>query len=259
MSDVTSINPSLNNSNSTVVNNEVLGNNVTAVNAELLAGTAINVGDTLCDKYKVDGKLGVSTGEADLYLCSHEDKKYIAKVYRRQLAVKGEIIDKLKSIDSPNIAKVYATGEKNGFPIVVIPYYMNGSLQGKKYNYNVLKEKIIPSLNEGLKMLHENGIIHKDLKPSNIMINDDGAGVSIIDFGISSVHDSDNTVIVTQTGMTPQYSAPETFNNVYIDESDYFSFGITLYELFCGNTPYSGMETDDILRYSSVQKIPFPS
>ena len=94
-----------------------------------------------------------------------------------------------------------------------------------------LKNNIIPALNEGLKVLHDNGIIHKDLKPSNIMLNADGRTVSIIDFGISSIREEGSTVIVTKTGMTPDYSAPETFRGLFLSESDYYSLGITIFEL----------------------------
>lgn len=265
MSDVTSVNTSINSGNSTVINSEaasigsVATNNATSINAEIVANESVKVGDLLCKKYKVEERMDVSTGEADLYICSYGGNKYIAKVYRRKMAVKNEIIDKLLNITSPNVAKVIEADEKNGFPVVVIPYYKNGSLQGKRYSYDQIRKVIVPNLNEGLKVLHDNGIVHKDLKPSNIMLNDAKNGVAIIDFGISSVHEANSTVIVTQTGMTPQYSAPETFNNVFLDESDYYSLGITIYELFTGTTPYGGMETDEILKYSSVQKIPFPN
>lgn len=275
MSDTTQINNFLQNENSTVINSEIVNGtainqeldaaasiennpNATSINAELSKSSSIKPGTVLCDSYIVENKLDTHTGEADLYLCAKEQKTYVAKVYRRKVAVKNEIIQKLTSIESANVAKVYATGDYNGFPLEIIPYYKNGSLHGKKYTYIELKKHIIPSLNEGLHVLHENGIIHKDLKPSNIMLTDNGVDVAIIDFGISSVRESGNTVIVTQTGMTPEYSAPETFKNLFLSESDYYSFGITVYELFCGHTPYSNMTADDIEKYVSVQRIPCP-
>ena len=58
--------------------------------------------------------------------------------------------------------------------------------------------------------------------------------------------------------MTPEYSAPETFKNLFLKESDYYSFGITLFELFSGYTPYANMQPEEIEQYVSVQKIPFP-
>ncbi len=177
---------------------------------------------------------------------------------RRKVAIKPEISQKLMNIKSKYVAAIYETGEVNGFPMEIIPYYRYGSLQGRKYTYEQLKRDVIPSLNEGLKVLHENGILHKDLKPSNIMVGDNLKDVAIIDFGISSAREDNNTIIVTKTGMTPEYSAPETFRNLFLEESDYYSLGITLYELFCGYTPYNNMEQEAIEQYISVQRIPFP-
>jgi len=96
------------------------------------------------------------------------------------------------------------------------------------------------------------------LKPSNIMLLDDNKSVAIIDFGISSVVEQGNTVLVTKTGMTPEYSAPETFRSLFLEESDYYSFGITLYELYCGYTPYKNMNAEEIAQFTAVQRIPFP-
>ena len=174
------------------------------------------------------------------------------------MAIKPEISQKLMNIKSKYVAAIYETGEVNGFPMEIIPYYRYGSLQGRKYTYEQLKKDVIPSLNEGLKVLHDNGILHKDLKPSNIMVGDNLKDVAIIDFGISSAREDNNTIIVTKTGMTPEYSAPETFRNLFLEESDYYSLGITLYELFCGYTPYNNMEQEAIEQYISVQRIPFP-
>lgn len=90
------------------------------------------------------------------------------------------------------------------------------------------------------------------------MLADNGQDVAIIDFGISSIREDGNTVIVTRTGMTPEYSAPETFKNLFLNESDYYSLGITLYELYCGYTPYAQMSQDEIEQFVSVQKLPLP-
>ncbi len=80
--------------------------------------------------------------------------------------------------------------------------------KGKPSLRTKLIRKIIPNINEGLHAIHEAGIIHKDLKPSNIMLNSDGETVSIIDFGISSIVADGEHGSVTKTGMTPEYSAP---------------------------------------------------
>lgn len=257
MSNETMINP-INDSNSTVINSELQPNNATVINTEISNLSNIAEGVLLCDKYKVESKLDINTGEADLYVCDYGGKKFIAKVYRRKFAVKPEVTNILKQIDSPYIAKLYETGTVNGMPFEILPYYKNGSIQGRKFTYEELKNSIIPCINAGLKALHNNGIIHKDLKPSNIMLCDSGEDVAIIDFGISSVREDGNTVVMTRTGMTPEYSAPETFRNLFLAESDYYSFGVTVFELFCGYTPYAHMSQEEIEQYTSVQRIPVP-
>ena len=257
--------------NETQLNRDIIGGNKTVINRTFQksgSATVINpfasgrselsTGQLLCGKYSVVKKMDIVTGEADLYLLEYNKTQYVAKIYRRKVAIKPEISRKLMNIKSKYVAAIYETGELNGFPIEIIPYYRYGSLQGRKYTYEQLKRDIIPSLNEGLRVLHNNGILHKDLKPSNIMIGDNLRDVAIIDFGISSVREDNNTIIVTKTGMTPEYSAPETFRNLFLEESDYYSLGITLYELFCGYTPYNNMEQEAIEQYISVQRIPFP-
>ena len=255
MSNQTVINP---HANATVINSEL--GQATAVNPNLTGGTTqkIATGTILGDKYQIVKPLSATTGEADLYICKYKEKEYVAKVYRRQRAVKPEVISVLKAIDSPYVAKLFDTGEYNGLPFEVLPYYKNGSLQGRKYTMDALKNTIIPCINEALHVLHQNDIIHKDLKPSNIMLMDDNKSVAIIDFGISSVVEQGNTVLVTKTGMTPEYSAPETFRNLFLEESDYYSFGITLYELYCGEPPYRNMSAEQIAQFTAVQRIPFP-
>ncbi|MCD7822428.1 MAG: serine/threonine protein kinase [Oscillospiraceae bacterium] len=254
-------------SNQTVISPNV---NTTVINSELGQATAINPaltsdsskklasGTILGGKYQISEPLSISTGEADLYVCKYNEREYVAKVYRRQRAVKPEVISVLKSINSPYVASLFDTGEHNGLPFEVLPYYKNGSLQGRKFSLDELKKTIIPCVNEALHVLHKNDIIHKDLKPSNIMLLDDNKSVAIIDFGISSVVEQGNTVLVTKTGMTPEYSAPETFRSLFLEESDYYSFGITLYELYCGYTPYKNMSAEEIAQFTAVQRIPFP-
>lgn len=231
----------------------------TIVNSALYSLSIIPVGTILCDKYKVVSELNIMSGEASLFVCEYNGEKYVAKLYRRDVAIKDDVTGALKNISSPHVAKLFDTGTYNGLPFEIIPYYPQGSLQGRTFSFDELKQRIIPSLNEGLHVLHENGIIHKDLKPSNIMLCDNEVDVVIIDFGISSVKGGSNTVIVTKTGMTPEYSASETFRNLFLEESDYYSLGITIYELFCGHTPYSNMSSEEIEQYVSIQRIPFPS
>ncbi|MBE5837971.1 protein kinase domain-containing protein [Butyrivibrio sp.] len=256
MGNETSINSSVIDNRTSI--NRLADNNGTQINSAIENANVIASGVMLCGEYCVKSKLDTQTGEADLFLCEKDGEHYVAKVYRRKVAVKAEIINKLIKMDSPYVSRVFATGDFNGYPVEILPYYKYGSLQNKKFSYMELKKHIIPSLNEGLNVLHSAGIIHKDLKPSNIMLNDNQIDVAIIDFGISSVRDASNTVVVTSTGMTPEYSAPETFRSLFLNESDYYSLGITIYELFCGRTPYRGMTAEEIEKYVAIQNIPYP-
>lgn len=258
MDNSTVINPAIQGTSSTVINSEVVEEYNRQNNIETDASSSIAEGTVICEKYKVQSQLEVSSGEADLFLCSDGSRQYVAKVYKRRFAIKQEVIDALLKIDSPYVARLYEAGSFNGYPVEILPYYERGSLQGRTFTEDEIVRRIIPNINEGLHAIHEAGIIHKDLKPSNIMMNSDGETVSIIDFGISSIIEDGNTVLVTKTGMTPEYSAPETFKNLFLRESDYYSFGITLFELFCGYTPYANMQPEEIEQYVSVQRIPYP-
>ena len=222
------------------------------------------IGTVLLDKYTINSKMNTVSGEAELYRCTDNNQnEYVVKIYQRENAIKPEIIEKLKSINSPNVAKIIDSGLYENYPFVILPYYSNGSLveavlsKGMTFDLNEIKEFVLPSLNNGLKVLHDNGIIHKDLKPSNIMISEDGTNLVIIDFGISS-DTNGGTVVVTKTGMTPTYLAPETLSNTYLKETDYYALGITIYELFTGHTPYENLNEEQIASYASIQKIPFP-
>ena len=245
----------------TVINSEVQSSdpNFTVINPTVRYNSIeIPEGTVLSDKYMVGAPLSKNSGEANLYLCTYQDTTYVAKVYRRQTALKKDIAVALESIKSPYVATLYATGSWNGNPYEILPYYKYGSLEGKQFSFERLRKDIIPALNEGIHALHKKKIIHKDLKPSNIMLCDNQKSVAIIDFGISSIREGGNTVVVTKTGMTPEYSAPETFRNLFLEESDYYSLGVTLYELYCGHTPYSGTDKALIEQYIAIQKIPFP-
>jgi len=258
MANQTVINPALQSAAQTMVNVDIVEQYNRQNNIDHSDAGLVSEGATICEKYTVQQRLEVSSGEADLYLCEFDGSHYVAKVYKRKFAIKPEVTEALLTIDSPYVAKLFETGTHNGYPVEILPYFENGSLQGKQFTFDELVTNIIPNINEGLRVIHAAGIIHKDLKPSNLMLNDDGMTISIIDFGISSAVEDGQTILVTKTGMTPEYSAPETFRNIFYEGSDYYSFGISLFELFCGYTPYANMQPDEIEQYHSVQRIPFP-
>ncbi len=220
------------------------------------------------DEFHVDARLDIVSGEADIYLCSengsHSGKKHLLKYYRRENAVKPDVLEKLKTVKSPFVAPVEGYGEYQGHQYVVRPYYEMSALSellagGTRFSEEDLKSLIIPSIIEGLKAVHDAGILHKDLKPANLIPDDAGKHIVLIDFGISS-DAGNNTFVVTQTGMTPFYAAPEALQGIFHRETDYYALGITVFELFTGFTPFQnpGLSPEEAARLASVSKIEFP-
>ncbi len=219
-------------------------------------------------EFLVDSRLDIVSGEADIYLCSgtgsHAGKKFLLKYYRRENAVKPDVLEKLKGVNSPFVAPVEGFGEYQGHQYVVRPYYEMSALsellaEGTRFSEEELKTLIIPSIIEGLKAVHDAGILHKDLKPANLIPDDAGEHIVLIDFGIST-DTGKNTFVVTQTGMTPLYAAPEAMQGIFHRETDYYALGITVFELFTGFTPFQnpGLSPEDVARLAAISKIEFP-
>ena len=218
--------------------------------------------------FHVDRKMDIPSGEADIYLCSgiekHTGKHFILKYYRRENAVKPEVIAKLESISSPYVAPVSGYGEFQGHQYTVRPYYEMPALSdvlttGTRFSEEELKSFIIPSVIEGLKAVHDADILHRDLKPGNLIPDDNGEHIVLIDFGISS-HADGKTFVMTQPGMTPFYAAPEAIQGIFHRETDYYALGITIFELFTGYTPFQnpGMSGEEAAKLAAISKIEFP-
>lgn len=125
----------------------------TVVNSELAQAHEIEAQvqeQLLLGKYSVVKPLDVVSGEADLYLCNYQEKSYVAKIYRRDVAIKSEVMQALKEIQSPYVAHMIDTGMVDGKTVEILPYYKNGSLQGKRLSYQELRETVIPCINLGI-------------------------------------------------------------------------------------------------------------
>ena len=224
------------------------------------------VGEVLFDKYIVERWLR-SSGEADIYLCSSEDGTlYIAKHYNRREGLKPEVLAALRSIDSPYIMPIYDYGTYKDTALEIGKFYPQGSLQDKldrgvRFSFEEIKEEILPALNKALHTLHTNGILHRDVKPANLMLLPRGEGVALIDFGISTYIDKNESITIEDRGRTPIYVAPEQAEPYCLcySGSDYYSAGIVLYALFCGQPPSADCRTmADILRDRLSNGIVFP-
>ena len=148
----------------------------------------------------------------------------------------------------PNIAALFEYYEHDGIGFLIMEYVPSKSLADLYHEQNGPMDpiKLLPILIQtarGLFVAHSHGVIHRDVKPANIMVSDSGE-VKITDFGVSY---STNQEQITQDGMvvgTAQYISPEQARGGYSDErSDLYSLGITMFEMVTGHVPFEGDNT----------------
>lgn len=213
----------------------------------------MKTGTRISDRYKIIGKIG-SGGMANVYLA--EDL-----ILERQVAVKmmsltfneDEENDNLRRFQRealsttelihPNIVNIYDVGE--GERPYIVMEYVNGT-DLKKYiqdNHPIPYSKVIKIMSQilsGISYAHRNGVIHRDIKPHNILIDKEGT-VKITDFGIA-VALSQNSITQTNSILgSVQYISPEQARgNMVTKQSDIYSLGIVLYEMLTGVVPFEG-------------------
>lgn len=147
-------------------------------------------------------------------------------------------------LNHPNIVRVIDYGEHEGIPFLVMPYLSGGTLKqllGKPIHYINAIEIILP-IARALNYAHQRKMIHRDVKPANILISDSG-DVMLTDFGIVKMIDQAQGRTLTGTGVgigTPEYMSPEQGVGKEIDErADIYSLGVVFYELITGQKPYT--------------------
>lgn len=201
--------------------------------------------------YKIIGKLGAG-GMATVYK-AHElslNRMVALKILSPRLSDDADFIKRFHreaqsaaQLNHPNIVQIYAIGEEEGFHYFAMEY-----LKGKTLS-NIKKEEgslpadrsiaIIKQVTAALGEAHKAGLVHRDIKPCNIML-DDAGNAKVTDFGIAYVADAKTKL--TQDGSiigTPEYLSPEQCEGKTVDgRSDIYSLGVTLYELLTGKTPY---------------------
>jgi len=146
-------------------------------------------------------------------------------------------------LDHPNIVKVYEAGEEGGINYIAMEYIEGGSLQrrltGKPLDLSTAIS-IVSQIGSALAYAHKRGIIHRDVKPSNILLTEEGRAL-LSDFGIARVSEYGG---ITRTGTligTPEYMSPEQAEGEEVDHrSDIYSLGIVLYQMLTGRVPFTG-------------------
>jgi serine/threonine protein kinase len=217
--------------------------------------------------WEVTGKLGMLSGEADIYIAQREGQKGIIKYYRSVTSPKTEILKKIKGLDHPDIVRLYDFGLYNDRFYEIMEYAEGGALDTRNtdgsYRYLPLSEETVEGVCKevinSFKTCHELNIIHRDIKPANIYfrtveieeIEGGGEGEEkktvyrgndaiIADFGISSIMDDAEQLHKTRTGSrTTGYAAPEVLSGIISPKMDYYALGITLWELLTGKDPFT--------------------
>lgn len=213
----------------------------------------IKIGMMIGDRYEILEKIGTG-GMSDVYKAKcHKLNRYVAvKVLKQEFSENANFVSKFRieaqaaaGLMHPNIVNVYDVGEENGIYYIVMELVEGITL--KKY----IEKKARLSYKEavsigiqvsmGIEAAHNNHIIHRDIKPQNIMISKDGK-VKVTDFGIAKAATS-NTITSNVMGSV-HYTSPEQARGGYSDEkSDIYSLGITMFEMLTGRVPFNGETT----------------
>ena len=163
-------------------------------------------------------------------------------------------------LSHPNIVPIFDYGETNELAFIVMEFIGGGSLTGllKKHTRLPAPEalRIMDQLLAGLQFSHEKGIVHRDVKPDNVMLTDDQT-VKIADFGIARMEGSGATVVGTMLG-TPSYMSPEQWRgDAQIDaRSDIYAAGVMLYHLLTGKRPFEGNQSAIMHKVLSEDAVP---
>jgi serine/threonine protein kinase len=170
----------------------------------------------------------------------------------------------LARLTHPNIVKVTDYGEHEGKPYLVMPLLSGGTLKsklnGKPMPWQDAMKILIP-IADALGYAHKHDIIHRDVKPANILITENGQPM-LADFGVAKMLDVEETMELTGTGVgigTPEYMAPEQVTNKQMDaRADIYALGVVLFEMVTGRKPFIADTPMAVLIMHSRDPLPRP-
>ena len=213
----------------------------------------ITVGLMLADRYEIVSRVGTG-GMSDVYKAKdHVLGRFVAiKVLKQEFAGDRTFVSKFRAeaqsaagLEHPNIVNVYDVGNESGTYYIVMEYVEGITLKtyiSKKGKIS-FKEAVSIAIQvaRGIEAAHNKEIIHRDIKPQNIIISTEGK-VKVTDFGIARAA-SANTISSDVMGSV-HYASPEQARNGYVDNrSDIYSMGIVMYEMITGRVPFDGEST----------------
>lgn len=222
----------------------------------------------LSDRYLLVKSLGEG-GMADVYLAMDTilSREVAIKILRGELSSDPVTLLRFQreanaasKLNHPNVVDVYDVGECDGRHYIVMEYVRGRTLKQLIAQRGALDKKeavdIMIQLTSAVQHAHENHIIHRDIKPQNVLVKDDGT-VKITDFGIALAHDA---VQLTQSDAvlgSAHYLAPETTRGEpATNQIDIYALGIVFYELLCGSVPFQGDNPVQIAMKHLREEIP---
>ena len=221
----------------------------------------VRLQSALADRYCIERELGAG-GMATVYLAEDlkHDRKVALKLLKPELAaVLGaeRFVREIKttaSLQHPHILPLFDSGSADGFLFYVMPFIDGETLRAKLDRETQLgvdeAVRIAREVLDALHYAHEHGIVHRDVKPENILLH--GGHAMVADFGIALAVSAASGGRMTETGLslgTPHYMSPEqaTADREITARSDVYSLGSVLYEMLTGNPPHVGANAQQII------------
>ncbi len=224
----------------------------------------------LADRYEIIEQIGTG-GMSDVYKAKcHKLNRYVAiKVMKSEFSEDKTFVSKFRAeaqsvagFTHPNVVNVYDVGDENGIYYIVMELVEGITLKKyiEKRGKLPFKEAVSIAIQvaNGLDAAHKHRIVHRDIKPQNIIISKEGK-VKVTDFGIAKVASS-STINSSSTMGSVHYISPEQARGGYSDErSDIYSLGITIFEMLTGTVPFDGDSTVAVAVQHIQDEIPAPS
>ena len=209
------------------------------------------IGTLLLNRYELLEKIGEG-GMGTVYKAKcHLLNRFVAvKILKAELSNDEDFVARFKReatsiarLSHPNIVNVHDVGTENNINFIVMEYINGKTLkQIIKENGRLSSEKTLDiafQIAKALECAHKNNIIHRDIKPDNIMITEDNM-VKVMDFGIAKVADSRTVTNSNNIMGTVRYFSPEQAKGSFVDcRTDIYSLGIVMYEMVTGQVPYN--------------------
>jgi eukaryotic-like serine/threonine-protein kinase len=208
------------------------------------------IGTVLSGRYRLEAKLG-SGGMSTVYLASDEtlDRPVAVKVMHREMSEQEDQLQRFRQearavakLTHPNVVSVIDAGEDGGYPYIVFEYVKGETLKQRIGRVGALdpQEAIAYAIEvaRGLGVAHARNMVHRDIKPQNVLIDEEGRA-KLTDFGISRQLEQDGVTATGRVLGTTDYVAPEQAMGKGADQrSDIYSLGVVLYEMLVGQVPF---------------------